>query len=236
MSPRYTKADTLGRVKNKLTKSPEQFYKAATCLNWKGNVKDDGDYYSEVIAEYLLKGMLPAFKKIPVITRDKSYKTNHADTGQTASNRHEEKFAKKLKEEGGLHNRLGQFIDYQMPLKDERTDKAGKIDSVSSNVDESNVYLIELKVLKNKETLIRAVLEIYTYHCLVDRKKLLHDFGLNETTNVKKAVLLTATTQAFKEANDLPKRPNLKKLIKMLGVQIFSIGSDRQGCEEIFFQ
>ncbi len=233
-SPRYTRTQTVEQVKKELEKSPEQFYKA-TCLNWTGKVIDGGDYYSEVIAEYLLKDMLRQFKKIRVITRNKSYKTNHADTGQMASNRHEEKFAKKLKEETLFLKGLGQFIDYQMPLKNKRVDKAGKVDLVSYDVVEPSVYLIELKFGKNEESLIRAVLEIYTYHCMLNRKKLLHDFKLHETTNLKKAVLLTDNTQAFKEGNDLSKRSNLRKLIIMLGVQIFSIDSDCQRCKEIIF-
>jgi hypothetical protein len=60
---------------------------------------------------------------------------------------------------------IGKIIDYEVPLKEKQngSDGAveGKIDLVS--IKEHELFLIELKNYNCKESLLRAVLEIYTY-------------------------------------------------------------------------
>lgn len=68
----------------------------------------------------------------------------------------------KIFNQGSL-NILGKVLDYQTPLKDKQDDKAVKIDIVSYNKDIKTVYLLELKIEDSKETMLRCVLEIYTY-------------------------------------------------------------------------
>lgn len=78
---------------------------------------------------------------------------------------------------------LGKVLDYQIPLKDKQDDKACKMDLMSFKEDENTLYILELKVPKKNtgeetETLLRSVLEIYTYSKQVDQEKLLNDFDL----------------------------------------------------------
>ena len=62
--------------------------------------------------------------------------------------------------------------DYQIPLNDERKDKLGDVDLVSYNEKTKTLFLIELKYKRNKETLLRASLEIFTYYKSADIDKL----------------------------------------------------------------
>lgn len=232
MGRRYWKDQTIQNLEAAL-RQPDTLYKTQ-CVNWKGTVADDGaTYYSEVIAGYLLaKGELARLKKIQPITRRLSYRTIGHDGVETSdSNRHEERFAKRLmnKEIGSL----GKIIDYQMPLKDIRRNKAGKIDLVSHSEQAPCVYLAELKCGKNPESLLRTALELYTYYRQLNRTKFLRDFKLAEKLEVRMGILLTKETQAFKEANDF-NRPQLKQLIKKLGIKLFCITSDSvEECKEI---
>lgn len=52
---------------------------------------------------------------------------------------------------------IGIVLDYQVPLKNRREDKAGKVDLISLN--EDNLYLLELKRQDSNETMLRCVLE-----------------------------------------------------------------------------
>ena len=76
------------------------------------------------------------------------------------------------------YEEFGTVLDYQIPLKNSNDDKGvGKIDLISLKDD--SLYLLELKRSDSKETLLRCVLEIYTYINRVDHSKLLKDFNLD---------------------------------------------------------
>lgn len=233
-----TKAETIQACKSGLT-SIEKLY-SEKCINWSGKTNDTDEYYSEVIAFELLQN-LSLFNNIKRITRDSSYsRDNHINVKMdlSTSNRDEENFAKRLI---GLNfDTLGLIRDYQVPLKDSNKDKGiGKIDMISFNDDDKILYLIELKYIGNKETLLRATLESYTYYKIVDIDKLKTDFfddkeffrGKNMSSeNIKKitvvpAVLLITGCNAYNELNDLEagNRPKLKSLALAFNMRFFCI-------------
>ena len=78
----------------------------------------------------------------------------------------------------GFLSDVGRVIDYQTPLKNRRSDKAGKIDLLS--YDGISVRILELKEPDSDETMLRCVLEGYTYMKTVDGKRLINDFELPE--------------------------------------------------------
>jgi hypothetical protein len=230
MARAYGKDKTIQKLEAEL-RYPDTLYKKK-CVNWKGTVIDDGStYYSELIAEYLLARGLDQLEKIKPITRKLSYRTTgHDGIGTSHSNRHEEIFAKRLMNKNIGY--LGTILDYQMPLKDVREDEAGKIDLVSCNEQMQCFYLTELKCGKNPESLLRTALEIYTYYRQLNKLKFLQDFE-RSGLDVRKGILLTTGTRAFSEAND-SNRPQLKRLLKKMGVRIFSIDPDHiEECQEI---
>ena len=154
------------------------FYKAPI-VNYKGYVKGkeqaDKNRYSEVISSTLLsKNLLKTWKELEPV------RTNHFDTDHTPSeeldmkrlqstNRKEEILAKLLFYQGNIDG-LGYIFDYQTPLKEARNDSYGKIDLLGYNTDDECYSVIELKYHPSgsDETLLRCVLEAYTYYKLLD--------------------------------------------------------------------
>ena len=153
----------------------------------------------------------------------------------------EENFAKRLT--GLKLPEIGEVIDYQVPLKNTSTDKGvGKIDLISYNEETKTFHLIELKYISNKETLLRAILEVYTYSQKVDQVKLIADyikdykFKKSKTIkdvnpndyNIVPSVLLSEDCIPIKELEELARglRPKLKALTLALGVNIYKIAID----------
>ena len=154
------------------------FYKAPI-VNYKGYVNGRTqkikNRYSEVISSTLLStSLLKTWKELNPV------RANHFDTDHTHSekvvmeklldtNRKEEILAKLLfyqREVAGL----GYIFDYQTPLKATKNDSYGKIDLLGYNKDDKCYSVIELKYRPSgsEETLLRCVLEAYTYYKLLD--------------------------------------------------------------------
>jgi len=198
------------------------FYKRKV-VNYRGTTSDSKEYYTEVVAEWILKNIY-LFDYIKPITREKSYKVDSHDgkNKDNDSNREEEKIAMKLfvlsQNQGKVFDVIGKIIDYQTPLKDIQTDKAGKIDLLAYNENEKTLRILELKRPDSKETMLRCVLEAYTYLKVVDKTKLLKDFGLPENTEIKACPFVFYGGEQHKEMKE--DRKNLKDLIKKLGVEV----------------
>lgn len=161
------------------------FYKASI-VNYKGYVQGtsqaDKNRYSEVIASTLLsKDLLSAWTDL------KPVRSNHFDTNHSPSeivdmkklqgtNRKEEILAKLLFYQREVDG-LGYIFDYQTPLKATQNDSYGKIDLLGYNTDDECYSVIELKYRPSgsEETLLRCVLEAYTYYKLLDLKQIKSD-------------------------------------------------------------
>jgi hypothetical protein len=225
----YTESETKTKVKIAL-KSVEAIYKAE-CCNWKGLTKDTKINYSVVIASELILN-LNILYSIGRVSRSNCYFIkNHFPISLSRTNRKEENIAKRL---CGLDLKiLGNIFDYQIPIKAIQKDKAGKIDLISFNTEENTLYLIELKVSANNDTLLKTCLEIFTYYKQIDdiklKKEFLQNFKHKEYDNsemkIKPAVLLSQGCQAHKELKEInnPSRKMLKELIKTLEIDVFSL-------------
>lgn len=150
-------------------------------VNYRGKTSDTGEYYTEVVARFVLDN-IEAFKTgIPMITRKKPYisPTRNGEFSKE-SNRVEEIIAMKLfnkSKQGHEYSFIGKIIDYQTPLKSKRGDAAGKIDLLSYDGDV--LRILELKKPDSVETMLRCVLEGYTYMMTVDRAKLLGEWSMS---------------------------------------------------------
>ena len=158
------------------------FYKAPI-INYKGYVtgksKVNNTRYSEVIVDTLVsKGYIKTWLELEPL------RPNHFDTGHhhsesvdinklQISNRKEEILAKLLFYQREVKD-LGYIFDYQTPLKETRNDSYGKIDLLGYNTDDKCYSVIELKYRPSgsEETLLRCVLEAYTYYRLLDIKQI----------------------------------------------------------------
>ena len=172
------------------------FYKSSI-VNYKGYAngekQEDKNRYSEIISSALLsKNLLQSWKELAPV------RPNHFDTAHTPSekvemetlqgtNRKEEILAKLLfyqREVAGL----GYIFDYQTPLKETRNDSYGKIDLLGYNTDDKCYSVIELKYRPSgsEETLLRCVLEAYTYYRLLDIKQINSAVGHDGIQQLKK--------------------------------------------------
>ena len=154
------------------------FYKAPI-INYKGHVtgksKVNNTRYSEVIADTLVsKGYIKTWLELEPL-RPKHFDTGHNHSESVdinklqSSNRKEEILAKLLFYQRDVKD-LGYIFDYQTPLKASLSDSYGKIDLLGYNSKDKCYSIIELKYRPSgsDETLLRCVLEAYTYYKLFD--------------------------------------------------------------------
>ena len=172
------------------TKFAANFYKSAI-VNYKGKVTGSKDLYSEVIAETLINDnfIKDWLNLIPV--RPEHFKINHPNTDENVdalkiTNRKEEILAKLLFYQGNVDG-LGYIFDYQTPLKATQNDSYGKIDLLGYNTDDKCYSVIELKYRPSgsDETLLRCILEAYTYYKLLDLNQIKSDVGHGGIKNLK---------------------------------------------------
>jgi len=193
-----------------------------SCVNYTGVTTDTKEYYTEIIADFLLKNIDDYKKSIIPVERKGSYKVkgHHQydyDPTMPISLRKEELFARALygRELDGLT-----FLDYQVPLKNVGTKEnvgLGKIDSLAW--DGTGLVILELKKPDSPETLLRCVLEAYTYQKTVCKKKLAKDFD-REGAPVRSAALIFADSQPYQDWKCAGK-PHVKELMKEFGVGLY---------------
>lgn len=222
MAKGYKKDEIINKLEN--LKDISTLYKE-DFINYRGDTTDTKEKYTEVIAEWLIKNF-NLFDNIKKITRQSSYKvdTHDGKHNNQNSNRLEEIMAIEIFNQKSL-NILGEVIDYQTPLKDKLGDEAGKIDIVSYDKDNKIVYLLELKREDSKETMLRCVLEIFTYSKTLDKDKFLEDFNLSKDTKIKASPLVFFNGSQYKEMIEGDNK-YLKDLIKKLEIELFYISKN----------
>ena len=188
------------------------FYQADV-VNYRGKTSDTGEYYTEVVARFVLDN-IDAFKNgIPMITRKSLYKSPERNGEiRKESNRTEEITAMKMfnkSKQGHKYEGIGKIIDYQTPLKSKREDVAGKIDLLSYNGDV--LRILELKKPDSVETMLRCVLEGYTYMMTVDREKLLTEWNMPSDTVIKASPFVFRNGLQYQEMQE--ERSCLKRLM-----------------------
>lgn len=210
----YTKSDIL-TVCNGNIKNINTFYQA-NCVNYRGKCSDTGELFTEVIAKFVLEHLQEFKNNITQITRRSSYKTeSHDGAHNRSTNRIEEHIAVNMFnfcKNGGKFEHIGKIIDYQTPLKSSQDDTAGKIDLLA--YDGNVLRILELKKPDTKETMLRCVLEGYTYFKTVDGQKLLSDFELPVDTDIKACPFVFSDSIPYKEY--MEQRPQLSALMTAL--------------------
>ena len=220
MATKYSKNEILEMIE-KAKFDIRSFYKQ-DFVNYAGKTKDSKEYYTEIIAEWLLSHV-DLFNKIKLINREGSYRIESHDGKiiNQNSNRAEEKIAMKLfdysQNKGEIFDKIGKIIDYQTPLKNKQTDDAGKIDLLAYNEDTDTLRILELKKSDSKETMLKCLLEVYTYLKIVNKDKLLKDFGLPKDTIVKASPFVFFEGMQYKEMQE--ERKNLKKLMEKMEIE-----------------
>ena len=218
----YSKDEIIKKLE--VAKSEMWKFYSQDFVNYRGKTSDkERDYYTEIIAKWLLDN-IELFNDIKMISRENSYKVDSHDgkIKNKDSGREEEIIAMKLfdfsQNQGKVFDIIGKIIDYQTPLKDTQKDKAGKIDLLSYNENEKILRILELKRPGSKETMLRCVLEAYTYLKILDKTKLLKDFELPEDTVIKACPFVFYGKEQYREMQQ--DREHLKDLIEKLGIEV----------------
>lgn len=223
----YSRSQLIEMCNEVLTDKPSELYKKkfiTSCDTVKG---ENGSERTEVIAEYICR-RIDDLKRIQRLSRENYKITSHLGK-LTESNQEEKNLAKTLfnqcKLPDGIHRQpydfIGAIIDYETPLKTSNSDKGvGKIDLLSVSDDNSNVYLLELKKKDSPESMLRCVLEAYTYSMQVDEKILKSSFDIPENYTLKPTPLVSKNGEQWKEMQELKagNKPHLKKLMEELNI------------------
>lgn len=219
----YSRQDII-KFCEEASKDMKSFYNAPF-IKYYGETKEK-EPYTEIVAQWLLEHF-KLFENISVVNREKSYRVKGHD-GNTVriTNRKEEITAKQLFSFSSIDDPLygiGKIIDYQVPLKNKQNDKGvGTIDLLSCNDEEKCVYILEYKKEDSTETMLRCVLEAYTYFCTVSKDKLLNDFEIDNSYTLKASPLVYHLGLQYKEYKD-NNRDYLHELMKKLGSKPFFI-------------
>lgn len=187
-----------------------------------GATTDTHRPFTEIIAEVILEN-IDSLNRIKRIRREASYRTKgHGSHEDITSNHEEERLAIKLFQRATSFPGFGRILDYQVPLKNKLADKAGKIDLLS--IQDNKVYILELKKEDSPESMLRCVLESYTYSKIVDDEKLKADFDIPETATVIPAPLVFEGGKQYNEYHDIDgEHPLLRELMHRLHIIPFFI-------------
>lgn len=220
----YLEDDIRKKIKYLLYSDIDHLYQDGI-INYKGVTKDTGQLYTEVVASEILKNV-KCLDNISMIHRNNPYRIlSHQERviPDSSSNREEERIAITLlkRSQYGFNNEkgFGKVFDYQIPLKRTNKDKGvGKIDLVSIAGDGNTVFLLELKKRDSKESMLRCVLEAYTYSKQLDPLKFKEEYSdiCAQDAVIKPAPLVFIGERQHSEYFD-NKHPYLRQLMKVLG-------------------
>ena len=213
----YTEKEII-EVCEKEMQNLSTFYQADV-VNYLGKTTDTDVFYNEVVAGFVCDHLSEFVGGIKKITRRTTYKTA-SHTGEHIPNdlRKEEQIAVELFNQKHF-DYIGDIIDYQTPLKNTSKDVAGKIDLLS--YDGETLYILELKKPDSTETMLRCVLEGYTYMKTADTEKMLSDFGLPADTKVVACPFVFLNGEQHNETKE--NRPNLKNIMRLLNSKPYYI-------------
>jgi len=231
MSRVYSENTIREMIKKALKTNPLFIYQE-NFLNYKGRTKDSQKYYSEVIANELVENyhQLTQLGKDVSIRRTRSFNAYHNGIPNVDARieRFEYlKFSEKLLAIALFNSNknycFGKIIDYQVPLKEKQSDKFGEIDLVAQK--DCSLKLIELKIKGgNEETLLRALLEVYTYYKLINNSldKFIKDFQLENGKRLffQPAILSDRTSLSGETMEAIDDCPNMKRLVSKINEEI----------------
>ena len=228
----------------------ETFYAQDFVKNIGKTTDDNSIFYTEVVSDFLVSSenikLLKAIKPKSRHNVEKSYNVLHDGKLPKNPKHTNEKviaidlFNQSLYE--GALDYVGQIIDYQTPLKSVRGDSYGEIDLLAINKEDRLFYILELKREDSTESLLRCILEAYTYYKLVDIDDLLNDFNIDKDEYHGKIKISPIVFKKngdkegvhYKEWKELKegKRPNLSKLITELDIEVapFFLSKRSTGC------
>lgn len=241
MGKKYNEKDVITAFKNffgvkdneKILKNnkkwAELYDKKNKFVNWGGCTTDTQKPYIDIVAQCILDNIECVIDgNWNVHPARKYYWKKEHDIGRRkeGSNRREELTAHEIYLQN--FDCLGKIIDYQTPLGDKGSQKhkckIGNIDLLSYDDKNKKMRILEFKRDDNEETILRCILEAYTYKRFVDHVKenFLKDFEKPPETEIIPAILLYKSSKILEQR----KIESIKKLIEILGIEIYTFYKD----------
>ena len=196
---------------------------------YKNKIVKQSSYFNNYASLLLEKGAKQYLDKIKS-NKERSSKSylNPSHRGETTQGNLEVKnFQWEVRETIAMYNGQkseAQFklLDYQTPLKNSNKDNEKGIDLVGT--DGKDLYILEYKRFKSSESLLRSVLECYSYRRLVNAgiKKFAKDFGF-PFADVIPAIIMMKDSNQYKSFIKQDKDSPIIKLMKVLEVKAFLI-------------
>lgn len=205
-----------------------RFFYQHKIINYRGPKSSTKEKYTEIAAEWVIDH-IENFQQIPPIQRNKTYYSkSHNGKSKNPDAVSEKQTAIKMYNQGIISG-AGEILDYQTPLKNKQIDKVGEIDVLAFDKDKKILRILELKIPNSSETMLRCVLEAYTYLKTVDGRKLIRDFNRDGNTNIPEDTPIVACPFVFRYMSDgkdglqyiemQQDRPKLKKLMELLEIK-----------------
>lgn len=119
---------------------------------------------------------------------------------------------------------LGEILDYEVPLKAVQGAKHGDIDLVA-RIDEG-LSLIEAKQPKSSESILKAMLQVYTYSMLVSsvKRQFSMEYGMIENTPLIPVILTFKQAKSAKQLSELKHGSIIVKLLEVLNSELSKNG------------
>lgn len=230
----YSKDDILKVIENR-----EEYLYKKKAVNYHGHFDDETLRYTEYIAQYILQheDFFDEVKARNDIRQGNfkmdTHKVFAEDEPCVLDRREEEWIAKEIYNKKDIEN-LGKVLDYQVPLKNpgagESNAGLGKIDLLSFNKEKEELTILELKRPNTYETLLKCILEIYTYYCMVEKRVpvLVNEFDVQRVRKFNKAVLIFdgEVSQPYKDLMNKEDNKYALQLMKKLGVGCYVLDSE----------
>ena len=211
--------------------------------DYTGETKDTKRNISDLIAEQILKldDNLENYFNNNIQTINRIPRENEKSYSPKGHNLQREKEEALLREKPldekwlakslllNKYNEIGEIKDYEIPINQENNDGAGEIDLIAYNEETNKISLIELKRKDNPETILRAILEICTYYCQINKQQFKKEYA-NQTQNeteIWKVVMVFENSYQHRQYEDEFSK-NIRKLVEKLNIKIFLIDDDNQ--------
>jgi hypothetical protein len=229
MTSGYTEKEIRQKVVESLNSDPHFFYQQPF-LNYQGQAIDSREPYVEAIAGELLhrKDQIKRIGADVPIRRTKPFTLLHdgvpnldARLKRFGKLNYSEKLLAIAIHNSGTEYCFGKVFDYQIPLKEHQKDRFGEIDLAARLG--SSIKLLELKIDgKGKETLLRALLEVYTYYQLLagSVEKFITDFDLPADANFQPGILTERSSLSGQTLLNMNAFPKMSALVAELNADM----------------
>lgn len=189
-------------------------------VNRRTTTGDTKEAFSQVLAKILLEN-LEKLEEISIINKKTPYDIKESDLkiGWIYSDEKKD-ILKDMYNKN--YNTMGKVLEYQMPIED-NTLNSKNLDLLTLN--DENLYLIEYKLIDTKDTLIKGILDIFTFYKNIDINRLLSDFNIPKDISIHPTLLIHKNSNIYDEL--LIKDSKVIELIEKLKVKILIIQGDK---------